>query len=694
MNQASENIARQYAAAAKNKETWGKLVYNFSDNGGKGDGKSDDSPALNKLIDTVPDGAQVVFSQGDYVFDSPIVANKSIKLVGFGKARFVIGNKEMIEMLKVGDKANEGSLVAISADVGKGSEFINVSSVTGVNIGDYILLQSDERITPIESPSDWRKGEILRVRGVSAGRIDFYSRTYDSYSQASNGGYKKVNMIQGVTIENIEFYNPYPNQTFCMFLQILNAVGVTVDNVKMTGGDMAGLTLWNVVRGNVSNVRCEDFVNNDVDNRYGYAISVERASQQLNISNCHATRCRHSFTTNGGNANPYRSGVMRDINVVNCTSVDGSQAQFDTHPIGEYITFDNCSVQGARFQADPYGSTYGNTWGYQIRSSKTRLINCQVYGTDLGMLLDIYASDIEIINPTIYNVQDVGIMHYNGSQAGRGNVKRVVIKGGNIVKCGNNAIMVSDSCSDVTIMGVFIDGVGKVNAGKNAIDVAGNAGKVRVLNCTIIDSDGTGGMAAGVSLSKNSYDCIANNNVIRDYSGSRVATPANTAWTATTDFSVGNVVVTSGRLYTCTVAGTSSAVAPSHTSGTATDGTVTWQYRGKEALHLLDMDEIGIAYLPHNIVGGRTISQFDVGAENGKNLRLNRNSTGSVQFMIGNSAPQAELKNGGHLQLMGYMSPGAIAAASAVNGSLFIDTADSVLKYKNGSGVVKTVTLA
>lgn len=690
---ATELIASQYANAAKNKAAWGKLVYNFLDNGGKGDGDSDDSPALNKFFDSVPDGAEVVFPQGDYVFNSPIAANKPIKLVGFGKVRFIVGNKAMTEMLKIGDKANEGSLVALSADVGKGAEYITVSSVTGINVGDYILLQSDERITPVESPSDWRKGEILRVRGVSAGRIDFYSRTYDSYLQGSNGGYKKINMVQGVSIENIEFYNPYPNQTFCMFLQILNAVGVTVDNVKMTGGDMAGLTLWNVIRGNVSNVRCEDFVNNDVDNRYGYAISVERASQQLNISNCHAARCRHSFTTNGGNANPYRSGVMRDINVVNCTSADGSQAQFDTHPIGEYITFENCSVQGARFQADPYGSSYANTWGFQIRSSKTRLVNCQVYGTDLGILLDIYASDIEIINPTIYNVQDVGIMHYNGSQAGRGNVKRVVIKGGNIIKCGNNAIIVSDSCSDVTIMGVFIDGVGKVNAGKNAIDVAGNAGKVRVLNNTIIDSDGPGGMAAGVNLSKNSFDCIASNNVIRDYSGSRVATPTNTAWAASTAYLAGDVVATSGRLYTCTVAGTSSTVAPTHTSGTATDGSVTWQYRGKEAIHLLDIDEMGITYLPHNLVGGRTIPQFDVGTENGKPLRLNRNSNGSVQFMMGGSSAQAEVKNGGHLQLQGYMSPGLIDASAAVNGSVFIDAADSLLKYKNASGVVKTVTL-
>jgi len=49
-------------------------------------------------------------------------------------------------------------------------------------------------------------------------------------------------------------------------------------------------------------------------------------------------------------------------------------------------------------------------------------------------------------------------------------------------------------------------------------------------------------------------------------------------WTGLNAYSIGDKVGAGGRLYTATVAGTSGTSPPSHTSGTATDGTVTWQY--------------------------------------------------------------------------------------------------------------------
>ena len=58
---------------------------------------------------------------------------------------------------------------------------------------------------------------------------------------------------------------------------------------------------------------------------------------------------------------------------------------------------------------------------------------------------------------------------------------------------------------------------------------------------------------------------------------------SNTAWAATTTYSVNNYIYSGSRVYKCTVAGISSATAPTHTTGTATDGTVTWEYIGTRA---------------------------------------------------------------------------------------------------------------
>lgn len=58
----------------------------------------------------------------------------------------------------------------------------------------------------------------------------------------------------------------------------------------------------------------------------------------------------------------------------------------------------------------------------------------------------------------------------------------------------------------------------------------------------------------------------------------KVSAGTTQAWAASTAYIVGDDVVANSKVYTCTVAGTSSSTAPSHPSGTAVDGTVTWQY--------------------------------------------------------------------------------------------------------------------
>lgn len=55
-------------------------------------------------------------------------------------------------------------------------------------------------------------------------------------------------------------------------------------------------------------------------------------------------------------------------------------------------------------------------------------------------------------------------------------------------------------------------------------------------------------------------------------------TANSTAWVASTAYTVGKQVNVNNNVYECTVAGTSGTTAPSHTSGEAVDGTVTWKY--------------------------------------------------------------------------------------------------------------------
>ncbi|WP_430509946.1 right-handed parallel beta-helix repeat-containing protein [Gottfriedia solisilvae] len=55
-------------------------------------------------------------------------------------------------------------------------------------------------------------------------------------------------------------------------------------------------------------------------------------------------------------------------------------------------------------------------------------------------------------------------------------------------------------------------------------------------------------------------------------------TANKTAWAPATSYPLNALVNANSKVYKCIVAGTSGAIAPSHTTGTALDGTVTWQY--------------------------------------------------------------------------------------------------------------------
>lgn len=52
----------------------------------------------------------------------------------------------------------------------------------------------------------------------------------------------------------------------------------------------------------------------------------------------------------------------------------------------------------------------------------------------------------------------------------------------------------------------------------------------------------------------------------------------STQWSASTSFTVGQIVYSGSKVYTCTTAGVSGTVAPSVSSGTVNDGSVVWTY--------------------------------------------------------------------------------------------------------------------
>jgi hypothetical protein len=93
----------------------------------------------------------------------------------------------------------------------------------------------------------------------------------------------------------------------------------------------------------------------------------------------------------------------------------------------------------------------------------------------------------------------------------------------------------------------------------------------------------TGGGGSGIVSSAVMSGTSVQKVVVLDSGDDYTSVPAvqfGTAWAATTAYTVGQQIFASNRLYTVTIAGTSGSSAPTHTSGSATNGTVTLSYVG------------------------------------------------------------------------------------------------------------------
>ena len=118
-------------------------------------------------------------------------------------------------------------------------------------------------------------------------------------------------------------------------------------------------------------------------------------------------------------------------------------------------------------------------------------------------------------------------------------------------------------------------------------------------------SGGGGSGASGTAVLANGHvSKIIINDPGQNYTSAPTVT-IGTQWTASTAVTIGQQIFYSDRLYTVTVAGTTSSTAPSHLSGTATNGTATLAYAGTTATATASIKYgAGYSSLPTVTVGG------------------------------------------------------------------------------------------
>lgn len=194
------------------------------------------------------------------------------------------------------------------------------------------------------------------------------------------------------------------------------------------------------------------------------------------------------------------------------------------------------------------------------------------------------------------NVYEVAIAGTSGT-VGPVHRKGIVSNGTAALKYIGTSATATATVSSGTITGITLYGMVR------EVQITSNGSGYTVAPAVNFSGDGSGASATAV---------IANGSVIKviiNDPGSNYTTAPTvtfgTQWTASTAVTIGQQIWYSNRLYTVTGAGTTSTTAPTHLSGSASNGTATLAYAGSPAVGTAPLKYgAGYSALPTITIGG------------------------------------------------------------------------------------------
>ena len=327
------------AQGSQTNEVFRKAVTHVSvkEFGAVGDGLADDTAAIQAAINSFAafGGKVLVIPGGTYRITDTLLLPARTTLSGTQGATVLDVSGIADGVPAVAARGTLGAPQSLAADLAEGATTMTPTDVTGLAVGDYVKISSNQPFGLTNQP----RGEFARIRAIANGVVTFEDPLHDSYPAGSDGIFEKASFVEDVVLDGIMFLGPEAarNIIAASFTVCRNIVisGVRTKNVHNTS-----LQLTDVVESSISDCHLADA------KLTGFACGIVPlyACQDITISNCTGARMRHLVATGGGTT---RRGVSRRIAVSNCTASQMEDSGFDAHPASEYVSFIGCHVHGA-----------------------------------------------------------------------------------------------------------------------------------------------------------------------------------------------------------------------------------------------------------------------------------------------------------------------------------------------------------
>lgn len=318
----------------------------------------------------------------------------------------------------------EATKVALEADALAGATTVALPTAVAstLAVGDVLGLDCTTIVFGTVGSMPSRASELRKVTAISGSTVTLDGPLLWDYTLAASARAWRMSPIRGLSLSNfaITAADPAVNRLRGILVERATDLRIAGLSVHRAGG--GGVFVYDTLDTHLSNITIDSLPNTG-DFR-GYGVVAGGRSAHMNIEGLSGRNFRHIFTTQPVTYDSNDWGGPRHV-IIKGGVGEGAQVAgysvWDTHPYGYDITFDTCRAIG--------GAT-SNSSGFQIRSKKTRLVNCSSFraGARAVRVDPTLAADVEIVGGEFAYAAGEGMslgadtrvsgawIHHNGAQ--------------------------------------------------------------------------------------------------------------------------------------------------------------------------------------------------------------------------------------------------------------------------------------
>lgn len=265
-----------------------------------------------------------------------------------------------------------------------------------VERGYYIICQSNDKIAvePHTKGGTQHPHEIHLVNYKQDKSVGLESVLVDTI----DGNVSLLNPLDGIVVEGINAICEGVQVNYATAMRFDGVTNLKIQDVRFTRNGPGAIWLNNAYNCVIRDCRIDGTM--ATDNVYGIVVGTVN---NVFISDCLITGCRHAFTTTAGvTKGVARWGTPQNVILNNCIinvpsklELKQTRVGLDTHAEGYGILFRNCEIN--------LGSSTTN-YGAFIRSRNVRFIGCTFNGNGATKGIELYGPNGSVENCTFNNM--------------------------------------------------------------------------------------------------------------------------------------------------------------------------------------------------------------------------------------------------------------------------------------------------